>query len=69
MNDTFKRSSDTFKQSFDRPFSAANPDKKKPKSDIPSSIKEMVVTNKPFVSSRYPSPMSKSSNPTISELR
>lgn len=66
MNDTFKRSSDTFKQSFDRPFSAVNSDKRKQKSDVHSSIKEMVVTNKPFVSGRYPSPMLKTNNPTIS---
>lgn len=74
MNDTFKRSNDNFKQTYERPLSAANPDKKKLKPTISGGvnplIKDMMVTNtgKPFVGGRNPSPMVKDNN-TIAQLR
>lgn len=76
MNDTFKKSNDNFKQTYERPLSAAHQDKKKIK---PTSggfgmgnplIKDMMITNtnKPFVGGRYPSPMVKD-NSSIGQLR
>ena len=73
MNDTFKRSSDNFKQNYERPLSAAHPDKKKLKPSTGTHnplIKDMMITNttKPFVGGRYPSPMVKD-NTTATQLR
>ena len=73
MNDTFKKSNDNFKQTFERPLSAAHPDKKKfnkPTLNVNPMIKDMVITSKPFVGGRYPSPMVKdTTNSTINQLR
>ena len=71
MNDTFKKSNDNFKQTFERPLSAANPDKKKlkPPSNVNPILKDMMITSKPFVGGRYPSPMVKDGNSTINQLR
>jgi hypothetical protein len=61
MNDTFKRSNDNFKQTYERPMSAVNSDKKKfkPTGVVNPTLKDMVITSKPFVGGRYPSPMVK----------
>ncbi len=75
MNDTFKKSNDNFKQTYERPLSAANPDKKKLKPttniNVNPLIKDLVVTNtrKPLIGGRYPSPMVKDGGSTISQLR
>lgn len=77
MNDTFKKSNDNFKQTYERPLSAANPDKKKlnnsnkPVIGVNPLIKDLVVTNtkKPLIGGRYPSPMVKDNGSTINQLR
>lgn len=52
-------------------MSAVNSDKKKlkPTSIVNPTLKDMVITSKPFVGGRYPSPMVKESNSTITQLR
>ena len=52
-------------------MSAVNSDKKKlnPTSVINPTLKDMVITSKPFVGGRYPSPMVKEGNSTINQLR
>ena len=69
--ESFKKTEDTFKATYERPLSAANPDKKKLKNgQVNPLIKDLVVTNstrKPLIGGRYPSPMVKETGSSIGQ--